>query len=32
MAKPMYLRKYIFPWALERAKSHYPIPAILESE
>lgn len=32
MAEPMYLRKYIFPWALERAKSHYPIPVILKSE
>jgi hypothetical protein len=24
LVKPMYLRRYLFPWALERAKRHYP--------
>lgn len=26
LAKPLYLRRYQFPWALERAKSHYTVP------
>ena len=28
LAKPMYLRRYVFPWALERAKAHYPSPDV----
>jgi hypothetical protein len=32
LAKPMYLRRYIFPWALDRAKQHYPAPGDLQYE